>query len=218
MILKYGRRILQILFGVSLLGLGSYLNVKANIGLAAWDAFSMGLSAVTGVEFSTMVILVSASIFLVVLLMRQPVGLGTILNTFLYGAFIRMWQRLIPLPTMDSFWPGVGLVLLAQASIAAGTAVYISGGMGCGPRDSLMTGLHQRLPRVPIGAIRTSIELAALAAGFLMGARVGAGTVIAAVSIGVFIQIAFRVSGLSRREIRHEDLPETARRVFGAEK
>ena len=206
------KKLLQILFGVSLLGLGSFLSVQANIGLAPWDAFSMGLSNVTGLEFSTCVILTSAAIFVVIVLLREAVGVGTILNAFLYGVFIRMWQAILPIAQQQSFLPGLLLLLAGQASIAIGTTLYIAGAMGCGPRDSLMTAVRKRLPKLGPGVIRAAIELAALAAGALMGAKVGFGTVIAAVSVGAFLQLCFGAIHLDTNALRHENLLDTLKR------
>ena len=58
----------------------------------------------------------------------------------------------------------------------------IGAGLGPGPRDGLMTGLAAK--GFPLWAVRTVLELAALAAGWFLGGNVGVGTVAFAFSIG----------------------------------
>ena len=66
---------------------------------------------------------------------------------------------------------------------AVASAAYIGAGMGPGPRDGLMTGLHRR-SGWPIGPVRTLIEASVLLAGWLMGGDAGWGTLVFALSIG----------------------------------
>jgi uncharacterized membrane protein YczE len=66
------------------------------------------------------------------------------------------------------------------------TGAYIGAGLGPGPRDGLMTGLVKRTGR-SVRVIRTSIEVAVLAAGWLLGGTVGIGTVIYAIAIGPIV-------------------------------
>jgi len=39
---NYVKRIIKLIFGLFLYSLGSFLTIQANIGLAPWEAFSMG--------------------------------------------------------------------------------------------------------------------------------------------------------------------------------
>ena len=53
---KYGKRIIKVLWGLLLYGLGSYLTIQANIGLAPWEAFSIGISNVTPLSYGQVVV------------------------------------------------------------------------------------------------------------------------------------------------------------------
>jgi hypothetical protein len=68
------------------------------------------------------------------------------------------------------------------------TAAYIGARLGPGPRDGLMTGLVARTGR-SVRLVRTSIELSALAGGWLLGGTVGVGTVLYAISIGPLVHL-----------------------------
>jgi len=47
----------RLIFGLFLYGLGSFLTIQANIGLAPWEAFSMGFAYLTGLSYGTVVII-----------------------------------------------------------------------------------------------------------------------------------------------------------------
>ena len=71
---------------------------------------------------------------------------------------------------------GIGLVGL-------GSAIYITCGLGPGPRDGLMTSLHHRTG-IRIARVRLSIEVVVLIAGSILGGSVGLGTAMFALFIG----------------------------------
>ncbi len=79
---------------------------------------------------------------------------------------------------------------------AAATAMYISAGMGPGPRDGLMTGIVGRTGW-SVRVVRTVIEVSVLAVGWVLGGTVGVGTVLYAVAIGPLVQLSVWV--LARR-------------------
>jgi uncharacterized membrane protein YczE len=70
-----------------------------------------------------------------------------------------------------------GIVLCGIA-----TGAYIGAGFGPGPRDGLMLGIARREHSIRL--TRTVLEVSVLTAGFLLGGRVGVGTVLFAFSIG----------------------------------
>lgn len=81
--------------------------------------------------------------------------------------------------------------------------------MGCGPRDSLMVALGKRLPKVPIGVIRGSIEATVLVVGWLLGAKIGVGTIISVFGIGFILQWTFKLLKFDVRKVQHESVVDT---------
>ena len=109
-----------------------------------------------------------------------------------------------------------GLFLCAVSILLAmGSFLYIGAGMGCGPRDSMMTAFSKRLTKVPVGLIRGTIETVVLIIGFFLGGPVGIGTVIGMFGIGPAIQIVFNLFHFNVRTIRHESVLDTVRRLSG---
>ena len=70
---------------------------------------------------------------------------------------------------------------------AVATAMYIGSQFGPGPRDGLMTGLHRRTG-LPIGLVRTCLEVTVVGIGWLLGGVLGLGTVLYALAIGPLVQ------------------------------
>lgn len=140
---------------------------------------------------------------------RERFGLGTILNAVLIGFGVDVLQYYHAVPLIENYWLGIIVMFLGQFSISLGTYFYISAGLGSGPRDSLMIGLKRRLPKVPIGMIRGLIEGSVLLAGWLLGAKVGLGTIIAAFGISTILQLTFNWLHFDAKSVQHEGIWQT---------
>jgi uncharacterized membrane protein YczE len=112
--------------------------------------------------------------------LRQRLGIGTVLNVLSVGWIADGMLALIP----DTEPLALRWALLVGGILVTGVGIglYIGSGLGPGPRDGLMTGLAAR--GLPLWAVRTGLELSALAAGWLLGGDVGVGTVAFALLIG----------------------------------
>ena len=174
------RRLVQLYAGLVLYGLGIALQVDSRLGNDPWDVFEQGLARRTGLSIGTWIILVGFLVMLLWIPLRQRPGLGTISNVVLIGVFADVFLRLLPDPangTMQWLYLGVAILVGGLA-----TGAYIGAGFGSGPRDGLTTGLAGR--GMSLRAVRTSIELSVLVAGWLLGGTVGIGTLLYALTIG----------------------------------
>ena len=81
--------------------------------------------------------------------------------------------------------------------------------MGAGPRDSLMVALGKKFPAIPIGIIRGSIEGTVLLIGWILGAKVGLGTVVYVFSIGFVLQNTFKLLHFDVKSVIHESVLDT---------
>lgn len=209
----YSVRLVRLIFGLFLFALGSFLTIQANIGLASWEAFSMGIANLTGQTYGNILIISGVVILGVDVLLKEKVGFGTILNTILIGVFVDMIQAFEIIPQMHGFLSGVVMLLLGQVSICIGSFFYIGASMGCGPRDALMVALGKRLPNVPIGIVRGCIEGAVLLIGWLLGAKVGIGTVISVFGISFILETTFKLLHFNVTNVEHESVVETVKAI-----
>jgi len=207
---NYFKRTRKLLFGLFLYSLGSTLSIQANVGLAPWEAFGIGVSNLTGLSYGNISILTGIVILIVVAgLLKEKIGVGTILNTILIGMMVDILRSINLIPRMTNFFLGTMMLFLSQVIISLATYFYISEGMGCGPRDTLMVAMGKLFPRVPIGVIRGSIEGAVLLIGFLLGAKVGIGTIIAVFGISFIMQYTFKLLKFDIKAVVHENIFET---------
>ncbi len=174
------RRLPQLLVGIPVLGVGIALTLQARLGVSPYDVLHQGIAAKTGLSVGTVVILVGLVILLFWIPLRQRPGLGTVVNTLTVGLVIDLALHVVPEP--DLLAARIPLLVVGILVTGLGMGLYIGAGLGPGPRDGLMTGLAAK--GFPLWAVRTALELAALAAGWFLGGNVGVGTVAFAFSIG----------------------------------
>ncbi|MEV0279710.1 hypothetical protein AB0I22_25415 [Streptomyces sp. NPDC050610] len=186
------RRLVRLYAGLALYGASSGLQLRAGLGLAPWDVLNQGVARHTGISIGTASIAIGALVLLAWVPLRQRPGLGTVSNVLLVGLSMDATLSLVPQP--HSLWLRIPLLAFAIALSGAATGLYISARFGTGPRDGLMTGLHQRTGR-SIRLVRTAIEVAVLVTGFALGGSAGAGTVLYALGIGPLAQFFLRRFG-----------------------
>lgn len=179
------RRLVQLFAGLIVYGFASALMIRAGLGLNPWDVLHQGLDERTALSFGTVVIIAGLFVLLLWIPLRQKPGFGTICNVVLIGLAADAGLGLIP--ETDDLLPRTAMLLLGILLLGVATSAYIGAGLGPGPRDGLMTGLAARTGW-SIGKVRTSIELAVLGIGWLLGGQVGLGTILFAVAIGPIIQ------------------------------
>lgn len=184
------RRLVQLYAGLVLYGVSMAMQLRATLGLDPWDVLHQGITERTPLSFGTVTIAVGAAVLLLWIPLRQRPGLGTVSNVAVIGLVVDGTLWLMPEPTTLS----VRIPLLVAAIVlnGAATGLYISARFGPGPRDGLMTGLHRRTGW-SIRLVRTGIEVAVLATGFLLGGTVGVGTVLYALAIGPLSQFFLRL-------------------------
>ncbi len=209
----YIKRTAVLVCGLFLFAFGSYLGIQANIGLAPWEAFSMGVSHVSGVSFGNVVVFTGLAILAVDVILKEKIGVGTILNTLLIGKFTDFFIAANIIPQAQNFWLGVFMMLAGQFVLCVGSYFYIKTAMGCGPRDSLMVALAKRARRLPVGTVRGVIEGGVLLIGWLLGAKIGAGTVIAAFGISFILEGTFRMFNFDVKSVVHEGVFDSFSRL-----
>ena len=180
------RRLVQLYLGLALYGLSMALLVRSSLGVMPWDVLHQGLARQLGWSLGAVTVLVGALVLLAWVPLRQRPGLGTISNVVVIGIAVDVALAVLPevgsLPVRVAFAvAGIGLNALA-------TAAYIGVHLGPGPRDGLMTGLVRRTGG-SVRVVRTAIEVAVVAVGWLLGGTLGVVTVAYALLIGPLVHL-----------------------------
>jgi uncharacterized membrane protein YczE len=186
------KRLPILLLGFAFLSFGIVLTMRADLGMNAWGVFHQGLSVQTGLTFGLITILLGLVILgFSIWLLKTKIGIGTVLNVLVVGVMIDISDYLftfIPETTIEK----TVLLVIGLFVMTFGRALYISTGLGEGPRDGLFVGLHL-LTKYEIKYIKPAIEFTVLLFGFLLGGTVGLGTLVIIVASGYLVQTYFKV-------------------------
>ena len=184
------KRVAILTFALILFGLGESLLVQSHLGNSPWVVLAQGISIKTGMNLGWATLLISAVVLLLWIPLRERPGFGTLLNMIVIAWALQIGVDL--LPPQHHFVMGLLFSLSGIMVVGISSALYIACGLGPGPRDGWMTGIHQRTG-IRVGRVRLGIEALVLVGGFLLGGRVGLGTALFALLIGQSIAISFGV-------------------------
>lgn len=184
------KRVVILWFGLTIFGFGDALLVNSLTGNAPWSVLAQGLSFKTSLNMGTATFLISAVVLFLWWPLGERPGFGTLSNILFIAIAIQIGVS--NFPKAKSFTIGIIYDFLGVALVGMGSALYITCGLGPGPRDGLMTSLHN-LTGIRVGRIRLAIESCAFLAGWALGGRVGIGTAIFALFIGQSVAIALGV-------------------------
>jgi uncharacterized membrane protein YczE len=210
-------RFSKLIIGLFLYALGIVLTIKANIGYGPWEIFHVGLGKTVGITIGNASIIVGPVIIVITLLMGEKIGIGTILNMILIGLFLDLLLMSNIIPIIDNIYLGILVLVIGLYIISLGSYYYIGSGFGAGPRDGLMIALKRKI-KLPIGAIRSIIELTATILGWLLGGMLGIGTLISVFAIGFCIQSTFSVLKFDPTKIVQSTINESYRELKMATK
>jgi len=139
-----------------------------------------------GINFGLVVNLIGMAVLLLWIPLRQKPGIGTVANVLVIGTVANVGLGWIPSDLGLPLRAGLLIAGIVLNGVASGA--YIGAGLGPGPRDGLMTGIIARTGW-PVKWVRTAIELAVIAVGWLLGGSVGVGTLLYALTIGPLVHI-----------------------------
>lgn len=169
-------------FGLAIFGIGDALLIQSTIGNSPWSVFAQGLSLRTPLSVGEATAITSIAVLLLWIPLKERPGFGTLANIALIAVFIQVGVDHIPKIEMNIPLQ-ILYVLIGIGLVGMGSALYITCGLGPGPRDGLMTSIHNKTG-IRIARVRLSIEITVLIIGALLGGSVGIGTAMFALLIG----------------------------------
>ncbi|WP_297598244.1 hypothetical protein [uncultured Cetobacterium sp.] len=196
---------LKLMVGLMLCALGVVTILNSNLGLSPWDVLNQGLNGVLGVTLGEANLLVGGFVVFFSIFLKQPIGSGTILNFLTVGIFIDFYMYLDFIPKGDILIKKIVILVVGIGVFSYGCYLYISTGLGCGPRDGLMVVLTKRM-KYPLWKIKTCIEIVALSLGYLLGGTVGVGTIISSLCVGPLIQFFFKLNNQDIKTLEHRSV------------
>lgn len=179
------RRLPQLFAGLALYGFSLSVMIRASLGVNPWSVLYEGLARHTSLSFGTISAVVGVLVLLLWVPLRQRPTFGTGANIVVLACASDLGLHVLP---QDPEFPArIGLLAGGILLNGLSVALYVGARYGPGPRDGLMTGMSAATGR-SLRSVRTLIEVAVLAVGWLLGGGVGAGTVLYALAVGPVTQ------------------------------
>ncbi len=184
------QRYLILFVGLIIFGLGESLLVLSTLGNSPWVVLAEGISINTNLNIGETTFLTSLFVLLLWIPLKQKPGFGTVMNIVGIATALEVGLRIFPYQDQIVFQ--LLFIFLGIGLVGAGSALYITCGLGTGPRDGLMTGLHYKTG-VRVGRVRLGIEVVVLTLGAVLGGTLGIGTALFALLIGQSVAVALGV-------------------------
>ena len=182
---------LKIQAGFALFGIAIALMIRANLGTSAWAVLEVALSQIFHITPGTVTVLMGFLVLSGALILREPIGWGTLANILSIGPWEDLFLSKIP-SVKDNLPLQIAMLLAAIALMGLASAIYIGVDAGAGPRDSMMLAI-KRKAGVSIRIARGSIEVTVVFLGWLLGGPAGLGTIVYALLVGPSVQLGFKL-------------------------
>ena len=167
--------------GLTLFGLGEGLLIVSFTGASPWSVLAQGISLNINLSIGTITLLISIAVLVLWIPLGLKPGMGTIFNALIIAFMIDLCIKFVPTPS--NFTNQIFLAVLSVLAVGIGAGIYLISNLGAGPRDGLMIGL-QKLTKLPIAAVRGTLEISVVSIGWYLGGTVGIGTLLFAFGIG----------------------------------
>lgn len=179
-----------LVLGLFIFGLGEAMLVAASSGVSPWTVLAQGVVVQTGWSLGFATLVISFSVLVLWIPLKQIPGLGTIFNAVIIAAVLEYVLPWIPAPSN-----GLSGLLLAITGVLVtglGGAIYLIANLGPGPRDGLMTGINEKTGW-PIAGIRSGLEVSVVVLGVVLGGQFGVGTLLFALGIGPAVALGLHL-------------------------
>ncbi|WP_288217708.1 YitT family protein [uncultured Fusobacterium sp.] len=200
-------RYIKLYLGLFICSLGAVTVLKSDMGLPPWDVLHQGISKVTGITIGQASISIGVIIVLLDVFLGQPIGVGSVINFIFIGLFMDLIIFLDIVPVVNTLSVKILELVVGIFFYTYGTYLYMIQGMGCGPRDGFMQILTKKFNK-PVSVIKNSIEVIAFVIGWLLGGKLGVGTVATALVMGVLLEWMLKLGKVDIKNLHHRSIKE----------
>lgn len=200
--LKNYKNYICLIVAIILLACANLFFEYSNFGSDSIFALNQGVSLTTGITIGTSSIIIGVIAFIILLIIdRKSIGVGTVLMSLTMGIFYDLIKKLNIIPNIgimefDNVILEYGLKLL-YILIAIGVggfsvALYIYANRGISPLEGILVKIN-KMTNVPFWLIKIINDVLFFVVGFIMGATIGVGSIIAACLYGPVISFFGRL-------------------------
>ncbi|MGB5823761.1 MAG: hypothetical protein WBH44_06770 [Proteocatella sp.] len=196
------RKLILLNVGFLFCALGTAFFIKSGSGMAPWEVLHSGLAKTLGIRIGRAGIIVSGVIVALDYFLGAKIGFGTIFNMINIGLFTDIILSFDIIKTSSIFAIQISFLFIGMFFMNIGMWLYISQGMGAGPRDGLMVAVAKKT-NISIQVLKSSIEMGAVVAGVMLGGSFGIGTVICAIFSGPVMKLIFDKLKFDVKGVKH---------------
>jgi uncharacterized membrane protein YczE len=193
-------RLLLLLAGCLVLGLGVGLLLTADLGSDGYSTLVNGISRSTGVSFAVCNLAVSAAFLVVAAVRRLLPDVGTIVQIVVVGFTVSTLIDLLETP--DALAGRSVYLVVAFPILAIGIAAYLGSNLGAGPAEAAAIAWD---PPVPFKWSYSLVQGGGAIVGWLLGAAIGPGTLAVVFLLGPAVDLAARTMRVNVTQGRAAD-------------
>ena len=194
---------LVVLFiGLVIAHLGVALFILADIGSDPFTVFVQGLSGIIHLTVGqTHVIILAVLLFLQIFTTKGYIKPGSFLCAFCGGPVIDLGIWLFGRIITDGtqVWMRYIIFVAGCVIFGLGLSIVVNSNAGTGPNDLVSIILADKFPKAQFRYIRMAVDFTWVAVGFILGGKIGVGTIIGILTIGpctqLFLPITKKVIG-----------------------
>lgn len=222
------KRLILFLVGMTIIQFGVALFLKTNIGSDPFTVFTQGLAFTlnkTGLKDFSLVNLISGAaevtpgvanmiilvvlFTIIVLVEKSRIKIGTLICVIGVGPIIDFGIKVVSYFPVESYNYIIKalLVVFGCLIIAIGFAVLSAANIGVAPND-IVPFIIQDKTKIEYRWIRIMLDGGFLIIGFILGGKIGIGTVISMLSTGPFIQFCLPFGEKFVNLIANEEIKE----------
>ena len=180
------KKLVNVIVGSLIMALGIRFIIAVNLGSDPMTMFWIGISNLFSISVGQANILTSTLFLLIVFFLdRKQLNVGSILNPLIV-TFVLDHTGMIDF-SYYNFVVRLALIVCAFIILSFGIALYSFADFGKGSYEALVFAMSEKT-NFEVGKIRTMFDVFFAFAGFMLGAILNVGTLIAIVSIGSGIQ------------------------------
>ncbi|HXH77484.1 hypothetical protein [Nocardioides sp.] len=185
------RQLVFLVGGCVVLGVGAGMLLTAELGSDGYSTLVNGISLWTGTSFWIANVLVGTVFVAMAAARHVRPGPGTVVQVVLVGVTVSGVLALLDRP--DGLTMRLLLLAAAFPVVAVGIVVYLGSDTGAGPAEAAALAWD---PPVPFRWSYSAVQGGGALVGWLLGAKVGLGTLAVILLLGLAVDLTSRLLGL----------------------
>lgn len=185
------KRILAVLAGNTLIGVGIGVFKYSHMGNDPFSAMAFALNALTPISYAVFLIMMNTMIFIIELVFgKKYIHYGTIINWFLVGYVVQFTYTTLEakLPIGEQLSVRLIVVLLGLLLASLGISLYQTADMGVAPFDSLPLIVSDKFP-ISYFWSRMCFDGICVVIAFISGGLIGIGTLVCVLGFGPTVSV-----------------------------